>query len=175
MGKFEILDQLVEKGNGYLLTSDALTNGISKRTLGKYVAKKNMERVAHGIYLSEDAWPDDYFLISLRNNRAVFSMESALYLHGLMEREPLHTTVTVPRDYNATHIKKQGVRVIHSGQDLYSLGITRHILLHCGLERLNFQAVFRPDNIADRPFPIVNCNFISKGSLLPRNTQTIIS
>ena len=125
MGKFEILDQLVEKGNGYLLTSDALTNGISKRTLGKYVAEKNMERVAHGIYLSEDAWPDDYFLISLRNNRAVFSMESALYLHGLMEREPLHTTVTVPRDYNATHIKKQGVRVIHSGQDLYSLGITR--------------------------------------------------
>ena len=125
MGKSELLDKLVEEGNGYLLTSAVLANDISKGTLAKYVDRRNMDRVAHGVYMSEDAWPDDYYLIYLRNSRAVFSMESALYLHHLMDREPSATTVTVPKDYNATHIKKHGVRVIHSIPDLYEMGITQ--------------------------------------------------
>lgn len=124
MKKYEILDRLVEEGNGYLQTSSALANGVSKQTLGKYVKTRNMERVAHGVYLSEDAWPDDYYLLCIRNSKAVFSYESSLYLHGLMDREPSATTVTVPKDYNATHIKKQGVRVIHAVPDLYAIGIT---------------------------------------------------
>ncbi len=124
MGKFEILDRLVEEGNGYLRTSKVLENNISKRTLAKYVAARSMERAAHGVYITEAAWPDGYFLLFLRNSRIVFSHESALYLHGLMDREPSKTTVTVPKAYNSTHLAAQGVRVIHMKPEWYSLGIT---------------------------------------------------
>ena len=124
MKKFEILDRLVEEGNGYLQTSVVLENNISKRTLSRYVEARGLERAAHGVYVSEDAWPDDYYLLYLRNGKVVFSYESALFLHGLMEREPSRTTVTVPKGYNATHIAKK-IRVVHSKAEWYEIGITQ--------------------------------------------------
>ena len=110
MTKFEILDQLVSERNGYLQTADVLANSISKHTLADYVKKKRMERVAHGVYMSEDAWPDDYYLLYMRNKKIIFSFESALYLYG----EPSKTTVTVPEGYNSTHLSRQGIKVIHT-------------------------------------------------------------
>ena len=71
--RFEILDNLVESGNGYLRTSRVLEQGISKPTLAEYVSKRNMERVAQGVYLAADAWPDELYLLSLTNSRIVFS------------------------------------------------------------------------------------------------------
>lgn len=125
MGKIELLDQLVEEGNGYLQTSTALEHNISKLTLARYVSERGLERVAHGVYMTDEAWPDTYYLLYLRNKRIVFSHESALYLHGLMDREPTMTTVTVPKDYNASHIVKQNVRVIHTKLEWYGIGLSR--------------------------------------------------
>ena len=123
MRKYEILDQLVEASNGYLRTAVALENNISKRTLARYVEERGFERVAHGVYFADDAWWDDYYLLYLRSSRVVFSHESALYLHGLMEREPPKTTVSVPKGYNSTHIDSS-VRVVHIKPEWYLVGIT---------------------------------------------------
>lgn len=125
MSKFDVLDRLVEEGNGFLQTSATLECKISKPTLAKYVAARGMERVAHGVYMTGDAWPDDYYLLYLRNGRIVFSLESALYLHGLTDREPALTTVAVPKGYNSTHLGKDGVRVIHAKPEWFEIGISR--------------------------------------------------
>lgn len=124
MSKTEILDRLVEEGNGYLRTALVLQNGVSKRTSSRYIQERQMERATHGVYMDKDAWPDDYFLLYLRNSRIVFSHESALYLNGLMDREPSTTTVTVPKTYNSTHISKLGVQVIHAKSEWYVVGLT---------------------------------------------------
>ena len=124
MGKYEVLDRLVLEGHGYLQTSIVLENDVSKQTLAKYVKSRGLERAARGVYVTEDVWPDDYYLLFLRNGRIVFSFESALYLHGLMDREPSKTTVTVPEGYNASHIVTRGVRVIHAKKDWYEIGIS---------------------------------------------------
>ncbi len=124
MSKFDVLDQLVEEGNGYLLTAAALDHGVSKKTLANYVEARGLARAAHGVYMAEDAWKDEYYLLSARNSKVVFSHESALYLYTLMDREPSVTTVTVPKNYNSTHIAKQGIRVIHTKPEWYDMGIT---------------------------------------------------
>ena len=123
MNQFNVLDDLVRSGNGYLCTAQVLKKGVSKPTLAEYVRKRNMERVAHGVYLSEDAWPDDLFLLHLTNNRIVFSHETALMLHDLMEREPKYTSVTVEAGYNATHLRKKGIRVYQVKPDVAFLGV----------------------------------------------------
>ena len=122
MTQFEVLDNLVENGRGYLRTSQVLENGISKPTLADYVSKRNMERVTHGVYLAEDAWPDELFLLYLSNSRIIYSHETALMLHGLMEREPVKTSVTVPAGYNSTHLRKKGIRVYQVKPEVYELG-----------------------------------------------------
>ena len=124
MTKFAILDRLVEEGNGFLQTSKALESNVSKVTLAKYITARHLERVAHGVYLAEYAWPDNYYLLYLRSSRIVFSHKSALYLHCLVDREPSITTVTVPKNYNSTHITKKDVRVIHTKTEWYEMGIS---------------------------------------------------
>ncbi|MBQ7501903.1 AbiEi antitoxin N-terminal domain-containing protein [bacterium] len=124
MSCFDILDHLVKSGNGFLRTAQVLENGISKPTLAEYVKKKHMERIAQGIYLSEDAWPDSLFLLQLSNSRIVFSHETALQLHGLTEREPKTVSVTVKAGYNATHLRKKGICVYQVKPDIAELGVT---------------------------------------------------
>ena len=122
MSKYEILDNLVREGNGYLTTAQAVTQGISKPALAAYVKSRKMRRVEHGIYLAEDAWEDALYQLWLLNRKVVFSHESALFLHGLMEREPKSIFVTVPTGYNATHLRKRGIHVSQVRPAFYSLG-----------------------------------------------------
>lgn len=124
MTQFELLDKLVEKGNGYLQTFQILEKGISKPTLADYVNKRNMERVAQGVYLAEDAWKDELYILHLSNSRIIFSHETALFLHGLMEREPKDISVTVRAGYNASHLRKKGIRVYQVKPEIEELGIT---------------------------------------------------
>ena len=82
-----------------------------------------MGRVAQGVYLAENSWPDELYLLSLSNSQVVFSHETALFLHGLMEHEPKFTSVTVKAGYNATHLRKKGIRVYQVKPDLALLGV----------------------------------------------------
>ena len=122
MGKFEVIDRLVDEGNGYLCTSKVVECGISKHTLAAYVDERHMEKVGHGVYLSTDGWQDPFYELSLQNSRIIFSHECALYLHGLMEREPARLVVTVPAGYNASHLRKQGISVFQEKKEFSSLG-----------------------------------------------------
>ena len=131
MTKFEVLDQLVLAGNGYLQTAAVVESGISKPTLAEYIKARNLEKVAHGIYITRETWPDPFFLLYLRNKKIVFSLETALYLHDLGDREPFYLTVTVPKGYNDSHLKEMGVKVVHSKPEWYSMGIV-NITTHNG-------------------------------------------
>lgn len=123
MTRFDILDQLVERGNGYLCTSQVIENGISKPTLADYVNKRGMRRVAQGVYLAEDAWPDELYLLCLTNSKIVFSHETSLFLHGMMEREPKDISVTVKAGYNASHLRKKGIRVYQVKPETAEAGV----------------------------------------------------
>ena len=123
MNQEKIMDSLLEAGNGYLFTSAVMENGISSMQLASYVKSRNMERIAHGVYISDDVWPDELYLLSQKNKNAIFSHETALFLHGLMEREPVRISMTVCPNYNATHLRKRGIRVYQVKDELFTLGI----------------------------------------------------
>ena len=75
----------------------------SKPSVSKYVREHDMEKVAHGIYILDNVWPDELFVLQQRNKNIIYSGETALYLHGLIDREYSHICFTVPTGYNATH------------------------------------------------------------------------
>ena len=122
--KFEQLDAILRQKKGYLLTADVLAAGISKTHMQEYVRRNELERIAPGIYISVDAWEDELYLISLRNQGAVLSHETALHLHDLMEREPITVSLTVNRSYNATHLRQKGYKVYTVSSELLKLGKT---------------------------------------------------
>ena len=123
MSTSDILESLIEKDNGYLITSKAVESGVSKPSVSKYVREHDMEKVAHGIYILDEVWPDELFVLQQRNKNIIYSGETALYLHGLIDREYSHICFTVPTGYNATHIKKKNKEVRYANPEILDMGI----------------------------------------------------
>lgn len=122
MSTSDILESLIEKDNGYLITSKAVESGVSKPSVSKYVREHDMEKVAHGIYILDNVWPDELFVLQQRNKNIIYSGETALYLHGLIDREYSHICFTVPTGYNATHIKKKNKEVRYANSEILDMG-----------------------------------------------------
>lgn len=119
----DILETLIEKDNGYLITSKAVEAGVSKPSVSKYIRAHNMEKVAHGIYILDDVWPDELFILQKRNTKIIYSGETALYLHGLIDREYSHICFTVPIGYNVAHIKDNNKEVHYANSEMLNMGI----------------------------------------------------
>lgn len=119
----EILEQLMQDNNGYLLSSMATEKNISKTFLAKYVKENHLEPIARGIYIADDVLPDELYIMQVRNAAVIFSGETALYLHNLTEREYSKICISVPTGYNATHLKANNVQVKYAPKDKYGLGI----------------------------------------------------
>lgn len=124
MDKKGILDQLIEENNGYLITAIATSKcNVSRTFLSQYVKEKEMEKIARGIYITDDVWPDELFVMQTRSAAVIFSGETALYLHGLIDREYTDICVTVPSGYNATHLKADNVQVKYVSREIYDMGV----------------------------------------------------
>jgi predicted transcriptional regulator of viral defense system len=124
LGKFDALDTLLRENNGFLKTSEAVKSGVSKVYFGEYVRRRGLARVALGLYMSPDAWDDGLYVIQVRYPTAIFSHETALYLFGLADREPLKYSLTVKTGTNTAGLDKQGVKVYRIKESLFEEGLT---------------------------------------------------
>ena len=118
-----ILDQMVEEQNGYIRLIDAQDKGLSKYAVLEYVRQNEMERIAPGVYITEDAWEDRLYLLQIRNRNIIFSHETALYIHNLSDREPFAPVITVKRGYNAKHLKDLGATIHTVRDEWFTLGL----------------------------------------------------
>ena len=121
----ERLESLIEKKDGLILTKEISDSNIPRQYLTLFVKEKKLERIARGVYLSLDAFDDEMFRLQSRNNRIITSHETALYLHDLTDRDPLSWSVTVPFGYNASHLRKTGVKVYTVKKTLYLMGVVK--------------------------------------------------
>lgn len=124
MTKTEKLSNLVELRNGYLSITEAQGLEISRTYIQEYISANRFERVARGLYKSPDVWTDYLYIIALKNEKAVYSFDTALMLNGLTEREPSEIFVTVSRAYNASHLRSSGIVVNHVRDEWVDLGRT---------------------------------------------------
>ena len=123
MSKYELIEKLNK--DGYIFTSDVVAAGISKTWLAQYVKDNGYERVAQGVYISPETWPDELFILCRAYPKIIFSGETALYLHLLVDREYSNITVSVPAIFSGQRLRDRGV-VVHKERDsLYGLGKTQ--------------------------------------------------
>jgi len=123
MTKFETLDLIVKNNKGFIRTADVETSGISRAYFGEYVKERGLERVAQGLYISQDTWDDEMYVIQVRYPTAIFSHETASYLLNLAEREPLQFAVTLKAGANTTGLNKNGIKVYKVKTELLEEGV----------------------------------------------------
>ena len=121
--KQNTIEKLLAENNGILKTADVVAAGISKETFYKYAKSAGLEKAAHGIYLLPSAWADEMYLLQAQIPKAIYSHETALYLHDLAEIEPMPLTVTVPAKYNSLTLAEKGVKIVYVKKEWHTLGV----------------------------------------------------
>lgn len=114
---------LIDENNGVLIASDAIESGIPRNAVYDFVGTRGLEKVSPGIFMDVDALPDELYLLQARYPKVVFSHETALYLYGMAEREPIPIALTVEASYHSGSLKDQGVRIFYVKPEWYELGL----------------------------------------------------
>lgn len=127
VNKKEIIEEKIKQNQGIIQIADIVAEGISKQYAIQYLQERDYERVAKGVYLAPDAWQDDLYIISLQYKKIVYSHDTALYLLGLSEREPICFTVTIPRGYKVAYKGKSPLKKVTVVEERYSLGLATAI------------------------------------------------
>lgn len=122
MNQLKEIQDIAKENNGIIQTSIVLERGISKPTLATFVEKYDYERVSHGIYCSPDVWEDRLYILQLRCPKTIFSHDTALFLLDMTVQEPIKYSVTVKTGYNATHLRKDDIKVYSIKKELFELG-----------------------------------------------------
>ncbi len=117
----QTLDRILEEGDGIITVSAAAKAGVPKDSFYRYVNNRGLKRQSHGIYLSKDAFPDEF----ARFPKAIYSHDTALFLHGMSEREPIPLSVSVESGYNSSSLKDQGVRIYYVKPEWHGMGVCR--------------------------------------------------
>ncbi|GHV24158.1 transcriptional regulator [Clostridia bacterium] len=119
------INQILEKQDGFILSNDLTKNKIPRIYLSRMVQNGKLEKAERGIYITPNTWEDDMFILQARYSKAVFSHETALFLHGMTEVTPDRLSITIPNDYSSSTLSRQHVRIRTSTKKHYSLGITK--------------------------------------------------
>lgn len=123
MTQTEQIKNLIVANDGMIQTSQVMIIGISKTVFYQYVKDNDMEQISHGVYATKDTWTDAMYLVHLRCKQAVFSHETALFLHDLTDREPIEYEITVKTGYNPSKLKNDGMKVYTVKKELHGEGI----------------------------------------------------
>jgi predicted transcriptional regulator of viral defense system len=99
--------------------------GISSMTLSRLVKSGELERMSRGIYESIDEYDDHLYLGQLRRPKIVYSHETGLYLHNLVDTNIYSFSVTVPAGYNTKALRNEGFKVFSLKTELYESDITQ--------------------------------------------------
>lgn len=118
------LDAILDGNAGIITAAEAQEAGATRPAFSDYVRRRELERVSRGVYIDPDVFPDEMALLQKRFPKAVFSHDSALFLHDMTDREPIPISVTVDSSYNAGALKDQGVHIYYVKPDWYELGLT---------------------------------------------------
>lgn len=92
----EMLERMMETGDGSISRKDALANGVPPASFARYVRSHHLFRISQGVYAKEGA-VDELFQWQRRYPRIVYSGITALYLLGLTDRIPDSIDFTVPK------------------------------------------------------------------------------
>ena len=79
---------IMKENNGILKTSMLKFYNISSKNVQKMAKNDEIERIEKGLYLHPDFLKDEYYILSYRVPKDIFSHESSLYLHKLSDENP---------------------------------------------------------------------------------------
>lgn len=137
MTKWEnFLDYIDASVSGIFKTKDLENAGFPRAYIQRLIKSGRLNRASRGVYVRDDVWDDEYYLLQRRYGRGIFSHETSLYFWGFSDRIPFPYTMTFPKGYNSSALANEDVIVKRAKSEIYSLGVTETLSPYGNLIRL---------------------------------------
>lgn len=114
--------KVMKENNGIMTTSEIENYGYSRTNISDFVDQGLLVRENRGIYVTQNSIEDEMYMFQLKNSKAIYCNNSALYLWNETEKTPDKYDVAVPINYNPHRIKDI-VNVYREKDEIYELGI----------------------------------------------------
>lgn len=132
--KKRLIYDAFEDNDGLLNFNQVKQLGLSYYTLNLMLANAEIYSDERGLYSLPNVYVDEWFGIQHRFPKGIFSLDSALWLHGLSLTVPFQPTLSFPYGTNTKNIKQNNILPIVL-RSHYDIGIER-------LERQPKQSIF---------------------------------
>jgi len=116
------IDKLIKKNKGYVTYSEAKKSGVSYNDIKKKIISGEVIKEEAGIYKLPDMYVDEYFTLQYRYPKGIYTLETALWLHGLSLTVPFEPIMSFPYGTNTKLIKDAGVKPVILRSN-YNVGI----------------------------------------------------
>ena len=107
MNKYDKTKLFIKENSGIYFTEDFKDNNIDKYYIQKLIDEGIIERHQKGVYLRNDVFEDELYILQRKNPTIIYSYETAIYLHNLSERTPIDFDVTVYSGYNTFRLPEK--------------------------------------------------------------------
>lgn len=118
------LSKLLNATAGHFTAKTAHEFGISSKHLASLLSQGLIEKLAYGLYMGNEYFPDPFFTIQHKSSHSIFSHETALYLHDLSDRDPLIYSVTIQSGKRNSLASENNVQTFYNNEKIITLGIT---------------------------------------------------
>ena len=123
MRQGKVILDLAKQNNGMITSAIVVKNGLARGSLKHLVNTGQLEQVNRGVYCLPDAWEDEFFSLQARYKKGIFSLDTALFLHDLTDRNPDKFFMTFPSGYNFSKIKDERIIARSIQSSLHLLGV----------------------------------------------------
>ena len=122
--KKSLIYDAFEDNDGLLNFNQVKELGLSYYTLNLMLANKEVSSDERGLYSLPDVYIDEWFAIQHRFPKGIFSLDSALWLHGLSLTVPFQFTLSFPYGTNTKNLKHNNILPIVL-RSYYDIGVDR--------------------------------------------------
>ncbi len=116
------IEQYLNKSGGIITASYCRSKKIPTIYLTRLAREGVLQRVAEGLYISEEGMYDEYYFFQYRFKKTVFSYETALHLLGVTDIIPQVMDITVPHSYKFNE-DPIGVNIHYVHKNIHDLGV----------------------------------------------------
>lgn len=118
-----VMSLLQSSSNGTITVQQLTEHGIHRGILRELVKSGEIYRYGRGLYVQNDVWEDDIYLLQQKYGRGIYSHDTALYLLGYSDRTPAKYTMTFLKGYNTPSLKRENIIMKRVIPENYSFGI----------------------------------------------------
>lgn len=113
--------KIIDKNNGIIYANKLDEYNIDRHVLYSLVQEGILNRIAHGIYASPEKDINEFWLMSEKYKKGIYSHNTALYFYGMTDRTPFRLDMTFPSN---NRVNNELLNVHYIKKEFYDLGQT---------------------------------------------------